>query len=128
MKRWSKLTLAAAALISWALSGPAVRAEEPPPRMPYPFAMYCLMCHKAGVQIGPMQIFDMRTRTGNPLHEEYVRSNVRFGIKAMPAFRPSEISAKELDEIVTYMKTVAVYRKAHPGYQPAPPQEGGTKP
>ena len=127
MKKRKQLALAAAAALSWALFGPAVRAEEKPPKMPYPFAMYCLMCHKAGVQIGPMQIFDMQTRTGNPLHEEYVRNNVRFGLRAMPAFRLSEISEKELDEIVAYMKAVAAYRKANLGYQPAPQQEGGTK-
>ena len=74
-----------------------------------------------------MQIFDMQTRTGNPLHEQYVRNNVRFGIKAMPAFRLSEVSPKELDEIVAYMKAVAAYRKTHPEYKPAPPQEGGAK-
>lgn len=126
MKRRKQLALAAAALLSWALSGQAVQAQEPP-KMPYPFAMYCLMCHKATVQIGPMQIFDMKTRTGNPLHVEYVRNNVRFGIRAMPAFRLSEIGASELDEIVAYMKAVAAYRKANPGYQPAPQQEGGAK-
>lgn len=121
-----RLSLVATALISWAMSGSGVQALEPP-RMPYAFAMYCLMCHKAGVQIGPMQIFDMQTRAGNPLHEQYVRNNVRFGIKAMPAFRLSEVSPKELDEIVAYMKAVAAYRKTHPEYKPAPPQEGGAK-
>ncbi len=119
-------SLAAAALISWVLSGPVVQAQDPP-KMPYVFAMYCFMCHRVGVQIGPVQIFDMQTKTGNPLHEQYIRNNVRFGINAMPAFRLSEISPKELDEIVSYMKTVAAHRKTHPDYKPAPAQEGGVQ-
>jgi mono/diheme cytochrome c family protein len=125
----SGLSVAAAALICGALPGQAARAEEPP-RMPYAFETYCHMCHKAGVQIGPMQIFDMKTKTGNPLHEQYIRNNVRFGLRAMPAFRVSEIGPRELDEIVSYMKAVAAYRRAHPEYQPAPAapaQEGGAK-
>ena len=62
--------------------------------MPYVFAMYCLMCHKEGVQIGPTGIFDMLSKTGNPLHEQYIRNNVRFGFNAMPAFRMSEVSPR----------------------------------
>ena len=104
-------------------SGPVALASAPP-KMPYVFAMYCFMCHKEGVQIGPIGIFDMQAKTGNPLHEQYIRNNVRFGIKAMPAFRLSEVSPKELDAIVAYMKDVAAYRKANPAYKPAPAQEG----
>jgi len=115
-----------AALISWALVGSEVLAQEPP-KMPYVFGMYCFMCHKEGVQIGPIQIFDMKTKTGNPLHEQYVRNNVRFGIKAMPAFRLSEVSPEDLDAIVAYMKAVAAYRKTHSDYKPAPAQEEGAK-
>jgi mono/diheme cytochrome c family protein len=122
----TRLSVAAAALLCGALPGPEVRADEPP-RMPYAFETYCHMCHKAGVQIGPMQIFDMKTKTGNPLHEQYIRNNVRFGLKAMPAFRVSEIGPRELEEIVAYMQAVAAYRKIHPEYKPAPAQEGGTK-
>jgi len=123
----TRLSVATAALICLALPGPRIGAEEPP-RMPYVFEMYCFMCHKPGVQIGPMQIFDMKTRTGNPLHEQYIRNNVRFGMRAMPAFRLSEIGPRELDEIVAYMKAVATYRKARPDYRPAPAQAGGKKP
>ena len=104
-------------------SGPVALASAPP-KMPYVFAMYCFMCHKEGVQIGPIGVFDMQAKTGNPLHEQYIRNNVRFGIKAMPAFRLSEVSPKELDAIVAYMKDVAAYRKANPAYKPAPAQEG----
>jgi mono/diheme cytochrome c family protein len=120
------LSITALALVTGMFLSPAARAAEPP-KMPYVFAMYCLMCHKEGVQIGPMGIFDMQTKTGNPLHEQYVRNNVRFGIKAMPAFRLSEIGPRDLNSIVAYLKDVAAYRKDHREYKPAPVQEGGAK-
>ena len=107
-------------------SGPVALASAPP-KMPYVFAMYCFMCHKEGVQIGPIGVFDMQAKTGNPLHEQYIRNNVRFGIKAMPAFRLSEVSPKELDGIVRYLKALAAYRKTHPNYKPEPVQEGVAK-
>jgi len=120
------LTIVAALLLSGMLAGNAAQAQEPP-KMPYVFAMYCLMCHKEGVQIGPMGIFDMTSKSGNPLHEQYIRSNVRFGLNAMPAFRMSEISPKGLNSIVTYLKDVAAYRKTNPTYKPAPAEEGRAK-
>jgi mono/diheme cytochrome c family protein len=118
--------LAAAALSAGMLLGSVAQAAQPP-KMPYSFEMYCLMCHKEGVQIGPVGIFDMQSKSGNPLHEQYIRNNVRFGMKAMPAFRISEINPKELDGIVNYLKEVASYRKANPNYKPAPVQQGGAK-
>jgi cytochrome c5 len=120
------LTIVAALLLSGMLTGTAAQAQEPP-KMPYVFEMYCLMCHKEGVQIGPMGIFDMTSKSGNPLHEQYIRSNVRFGLNAMPAFRISEISPKGLNSIVTYLKDVAAYRKTNPAYKPAPAEEGRAK-
>jgi mono/diheme cytochrome c family protein len=106
--------------------GSGAQAQEPP-KMPYVFAMYCVMCHKEGVQIGPIGIFDMISKSGNPLHEQYIRNNTRFGFNAMPAFRVSEVSPKELNAIVAYLKDVAAYRKTHPGYKPVPAKEGGGK-
>ncbi len=120
------LAIVAAALVSGMLMGSAAQAQEPP-KMPYVFGMYCYMCHKEGVQIGPTGMFDMQSKTGNPLHEQYIRNNVRFGIKAMPAFRLSEVSPKELDAIVRYLKELAAYRKTHPNYKPVPVQEGVAK-
>lgn len=114
------------ALLSGILPGKAAQAQEPP-KMPYVFGMYCFMCHKEGVQIGPMGMFDMLSKSGNPLHEQFIRNNVRFGIKAMPAFRLSEVSPKELNGIVRYLKELSAYRKSHPNYKPAPVQEGGAK-
>lgn len=120
------LILLAAVLLSGMLLSAVVQAQEPP-KMPYVFGMYCVMCHKEGVQIGPTGIFDMVSKTGNPLHEQYIRNNTRFGFNAMPAFRLSEVSPKELNAIVAYMKDVAAYRKIHPEYKPAPAEEGRGK-
>jgi cytochrome c5 len=126
--KWKFWKVTAAAVLSLALAGPAAQAakhspgaaKQQAPNMPYVFEMYCLMCHKQGVQIGPIGIFDMMAKTGNPLNEQYIRNNVRFGMKAMPAFRLSEVSPKNLDSIVWYLKEVAAYRKLHPEYKPAP--------
>ncbi len=120
------LSIFAATLVFGMFPGSSAQALQPP-KMPYVFAMYCFMCHKAGVQIGPMGMFDMQSKSGNPLHEQYIRNNVRFGYNAMPAFRLSEVTPKELDDIVNYLKVVAAYRKIHPEYMPAPVQAGGAK-
>lgn len=113
------------AVLVFGMLPPCSRAKaEAPPKMPYVFAMYCFMCHKEGVQIGPIGIFDMLSKSGNPLHEQYIRNNTRFGFNAMPAFRISEVSPKELNAIVKYLKDVAAYRKIHPEYKPAPAEEG----
>jgi mono/diheme cytochrome c family protein len=123
-----KLTLIplAAALVS--ATTPSMGASTGgPPKMPYVFEKNCFPCHKEHAQVGPMKIFDMRTKAGNPLNEEYVRSNVRFGFNAMPAFRPSEVNTRDMDGIVAYLKDLAAYRKAHPGYQPAPARKGGDR-
>jgi mono/diheme cytochrome c family protein len=121
-----KRSIIAATLALGLFAATTARAQEPP-KMPYVFGMYCFMCHKEGVQIGPMGMFDMLSKSGNPLHEQFIRNNVRFGIKAMPAFRLSEVSPKELDGIVRYLKDLSAYRKTHPNYKPAPAQEGGAK-
>jgi len=120
------LIIIAAVLVSGMLSGSTAQAQQPP-KMPYVFEMYCFMCHKEGVQIGPVGIFDMLSKSGNPLHEQYIRNNTRFGFNAMPAFRISEVSPRELNAIVTYLKDVAAYRKTNPDYKPAPAQEGKVK-
>ncbi len=115
MKRKTWYILTAVAILL-PLSVGALADETP--KMPYVFAMYCDMCHKENVQIGPVGIFDMKTKEGNELHPEYIRNNTRFGYDAMPAFRLSEVSEKEMDDIVTYLKDVADYRKTNPDYQP----------
>jgi cytochrome c5 len=126
MNRKNLLTVAAALVFGMLMPGSRAQAQQPP-RMPYVFGMYCFMCHKEGVQIGPTGIFDMQSKTGNPLHEQYIRNNVRFGFNAMPAFRLSEVSPKEMNAIVAYLRDLAAYRKAHPGYKPAPAEKGGDR-
>ena len=115
----------ASLLLSAVLMSSRAQATEPP-KMPYVFGMYCFMCHKEKVQIGPIGIFDMKTKEGNYLHPQYIRNNTRFGYNAMPAFRLSEVSEQEMDDIVHYLKELAEYRQAHPGYQPVEAVEGGT--
>ncbi|HJV65535.1 MAG TPA: cytochrome c [Geomonas sp.] len=122
-----RTALAIAAALTLGAPATQATAAPGPPKMPYLFEKYCVMCHQQGVQIGPVGIFDMQSKSGNPLHEQYIRNNVRFGMKAMPAFRLSEVPPKELDGFVTYLKEVALYRKSHPTYRPAPAQTGGAK-
>ncbi len=123
----TQLTIVAAMLaLGMLVTGSRAQAQEPP-KMPYVFGMYCAMCHKEGVQIGPIGIYDMMSKSGNPLNEQYIRNNTRFGFNAMPAFRISEVSPKELNAIVTYLKDVAAYRKTHPDYKPTPTREVGGK-
>jgi mono/diheme cytochrome c family protein len=118
------LSILATMLFSALLFCSGAQANELP-NMPYVFEANCFLCHREPEQTGPSSIFDMRSKTGNPLHEQYIRNNVRFGISAMPAFRISEVSPKALDDIVNYLKTVAAYRKEHPDYKPMPgPEEG----
>ena len=127
MNQKTSLIAAVALVLGMLAPGSGARAQEAP-EMPYVFAMYCVMCHKEGVQIGPTGIFDMQSKSGNPLHEQYIRSNTRFGYNAMPAFRLSEVTPKELNAIIAYLKDLAAYRKTHPGFQPAMvAQRGGKK-
>jgi len=121
----SKISKIFTTLLVFGLLLSAWAQAEEPPKMPYVFGMYCFMCHKEKVQIGPIGIFDMETKEGNYLHPEYIRNNTRFGYNAMPAFRLSEVSEKEMDDIVTYLKDLAAYRKIHSGYQPVEAFEGG---
>ena len=115
-----------AVLVSGMLLSAGARAQEPP-KMPYVFEMNCFLCHKNPERTGPVSIYDMRSKTGNPLHEQYIRNNVRFGLNAMPAFRVSEVTPKGLNAIVAYLKEMAAYRKIHPEYKPSLVQEGGAK-
>lgn len=120
------LKIPPAVLVSGMLLSAGAQAMEPP-KMPYVFEKSCFLCHKSPERTGPINIYDMRSKTGNPLHEQYIRNNVRFGLNAMPAFRLSEVSPKGMNAIVTYLKDVAAYRKIHPEYKPALVEEGGAK-
>jgi mono/diheme cytochrome c family protein len=45
-----------------------------------------------------------------PLEPDYVRRIVRHGLNMMPPFRPSEISARELDALARYLSTSAAQK------------------
>ena len=114
MKRKTLLIVATALVFGMFLPGSGARAEGPP-KMPYVFEMNCFLCHKDPERTGPIGIYDMQSKTGNPLHEQFIRNNVRFGLNAMPAFRLSEVSPKELNATINYLKDVSEYRKTHRG-------------
>jgi mono/diheme cytochrome c family protein len=120
------LTIAAAVLLCGILTGTTALAQQPP-KMPYVFEKNCFLCHKSPERTGPIGIYDMTSKSGNPLHEQYIRNNVRFGLRAMPAFRISEVSPKGLNAIVAYLKDVAEYRKTNRGYKPAPADDEGAQ-
>lgn len=88
--------------------------QQNEPLMPYTYAMYCHQCHAQEPGVGPLGIMDMKDKDGNLMHPEYILGNVRFGFKAMPAFRNPEVSDQEMQEIVTYLKNLASYRAANP--------------
>ncbi|MDD2733834.1 MAG: cytochrome c [Desulfuromonadaceae bacterium] len=113
------LNICVVALLTGLAVNTTAQAKEPP-NMPYVFEKNCFLCHKSPERTGPINIYDMLSRTGNPLHEQYIRSNVRFGLRAMPAFRVSEVSPKGLNAIIDYLKDVAAYRKINREYKPVP--------
>ena len=63
------LIIIAAVLIFTPLTNNGAQANGAP-QMPYIFEMNCFGCHKEPEQTGPIGIFDMQTKTGNPLHEQ----------------------------------------------------------
>lgn len=60
------------------------------------YASTCAYCH--GANVGPIIL-------GRHLPADYVRQMVRAGRNAMPAFRPSEISPAELDQLASWIST-----------------------
>ena len=76
------------------------------------FGTHCARCHNpgdAGVYPGTQQLSLTRGEEKAVLLERdditpaYVRQVVRHGIGAMATFRPSEISASELDALAVYV-------------------------
>ena len=127
-QRWRPvLLISLMALFALGVLAAADCRAQDPPKMPYVFEKNCFLCHKTPERTGPIGIYNMLSKSGNPLHEQYIRNNVRFGLNAMPAFRVSEVSPKALNAIVAYLKDVAEYRKTHPKYKPAPADERGAQ-
>lgn len=62
----------------------------------------CRHCHEAGV--GP-------TIKGRQLPTQYIEHVVRFGNRAMPSFRPSEIDAAALSDVARLISDSAAVAK-----------------
>ena len=61
------------------------------------FAAHCYQCHPAGeAGLGP-------ALNDKPLPGFAIRTQVRQGLGAMPAFGEQEISADQLDDLVSYL-------------------------
>ncbi len=64
------------------------------------FMMHCHQCHPGGeAGLGP-------ALNNKPLPAFAIRTQVRYGFGAMPAFYPDEITETELDALVRYLKAL----------------------
>lgn len=61
------------------------------------YMQHCYYCHQAG-EGGLAPALNL------PLPSLAIRTQVRVGLGAMPAFPPSEISDVELDNLIAYLK------------------------
>lgn len=100
---WVRTVQLAALVIcigSWSLVG---AAEMPrPPAVIY--AKVCGYCH--GSNVGPVIL-------GRHLQADSTRLLVRTGPRAMPAFRPTEITDAELDSLARWIEVSTVDPKEH---------------
>ena len=102
-----RLRLAAAVLALGLIAGPQVRAETPapPPRAPEAiYAKTCGYCH--GQHVAPVI-------RGRAIPVEMTAAIVRRGQRAMPAFRPTEISNAELKTLALWLKASKADLKEH---------------
>ena len=77
--------------------GDAIARPAPPPRAPEAiYAKTCGYCH--GARVAPVI-------RGRKLPVEVITSCVRSGPRAMPAFRPTEISNAELAALAKWIST-----------------------
>jgi mono/diheme cytochrome c family protein len=93
------LTLAAcSARRSEPLTGSAAVGE---PRLQHGrvvFMQYCQKCHPGGeAGLGP-------SINDKPLPEFLMKTQVRVGLGAMPSFSEHEISGRDLDDLIRYLK------------------------
>ena len=64
------------------------------------FMMHCHQCHPGGeAGLGP-------AINNKPLPAFAIRTQIRYGFGAMPAFHRDEISEVELDNLVTFLKAL----------------------
>jgi mono/diheme cytochrome c family protein len=76
------------------------------------FANNCASCHAEGLdRPGTMNLTDKYDAERGPLANrddlsaEYVKVIVRNGLRLMPAFRPTEITDRQLDDLAAYLST-----------------------
>lgn len=101
MKKAARVALSGAVvLLAMPLIGAAAPGSQPlgatlAQRSPQKtYASTCAYCH--GANVGPIIL-------GRHLPADYVRQMVRAGRNAMPAFRPTEISPAELNELAAWV-------------------------
>jgi mono/diheme cytochrome c family protein len=64
------------------------------------FAAYCYQCHPGGAGgLGP-------AINDKPLPVALIKTQVREGLGAMPAFSPEEVSDEQVDAIAAYLKAL----------------------
>lgn len=105
--RASTLPLVGALMVLGVVLGPPASAETPapPPRAPEAvYAKTCGYCH--GQHVAPVI-------RGRAIPAEMTQAIVRRGQRAMPAFRPTEISNAELKALALWLKASKADPKEH---------------
>jgi len=105
--RAGSVRLAGALFALGVVSGAPVSAETPapPPRPPEAvYAKTCGYCH--GQHVAPVI-------RGRAIPAEMTQAIVRRGQRAMPAFRPTEISNAELKALALWLKAAKADPKEH---------------
>ena len=101
---WNRLW-AGGFLVALATAHPALAAPAKPPRAPEAiYAKTCGYCH--GQHVAPVI-------RGRGLPPEIIAQYVRTGPRAMPAFRPTEISDVELKALAKWVSTSKADPKEH---------------
>lgn len=102
-----KLIALAAAAALLAVTGPAVAAELTGKEV---FDRHCVHCHGPGNDAtGTLQLARTRGKDKALLTErkdlpaEYIQYVVRHGLKAMPAFVPSDLTDTQLQALTAYL-------------------------
>jgi mono/diheme cytochrome c family protein len=96
----ASITLSCSARRSEPLAGPLPLSSPEIVEGRNVFMMHCHQCHPGGeAGLGP-------AINNKPLPAFAIRTQVRYGLGAMPAFYPSEITEAELDALVTYLKAL----------------------
>ena len=74
------------------------------------FEKHCLACHAPGMNYpGTQQLTKTRGEENGVLEERdnlvdvYVKTIVRNGLNAMPAFKPTQIAESELESLAAYL-------------------------